>query len=578
MSHDPLVGRSFGNVRLIARLGAGAMGVVYRGFHERVATEVAVKILHASANDKQRERFLREGRAAAKVKHEYVVQVFDAGEVDHTAYLVLELVNGHSLGRILDEQQKLPADAVARLGAQIALGLAAIHAKGIVHRDVKPDNIMLAADGTPKIADLGLAKQLDDPELIKLTGTGMVVGTPLYVSPEAIRDPKSIGTAADVYSLGVTLYHMLAGQPPFNQNTPYEVMRAHLEDRPPSLEALAKQAPRNLITLIERCLAKDPARRPSAEDLARLLASGSAPRAILPRWWPLALVAVVVAALAAGVVWLLHHAALVPAPTSASATGRWEPICPRPMLASVAGGPWDPVPAEGLNLALGTHEIRLRSAGTGAWWEWQGTAIATAQGPTKLSIEPARRAITPVTVSLPGSGMIFVDGIAYGLDAGVRLAFAGSYAVARAQGGLWQAQIITIDAGAPQISAVSTHDHPDGSWFWRTVDDDGQILPSHHLTCWWEVEQAREAAALTPTGTWQALAVTPEQPAIRVGPAMLEAYVKRLGPTIARLPTRPEAVRLGGLLRAPLWCRDQGRLDVIGGGSPGNALVVVVPP
>ncbi len=552
--------------------------MVYRGYNERVATEVAVKILHASANDKQRERFLREGRAAAKVKHEHVVQVFDAGEADHTAYLVLELVNGHSLGRILDEQQKLPADAVARLGAQIALGLAAIHAKGIVHRDIKPDNIMLAADGTPKIADLGLAKQLDDPELIKLTGTGMVVGTPLYVSPEAIRDPKSIGTAADVYSLGVTLYHMLAGQPPFNQNTPYEVMRAHLEDRPPSLEALAKQAPRNLVSLIERCLTKDPARRPSAEDLARLLASGSAPRTLLPRWWPLAMVAVAMAGLAGGGVWWFGPHAAADAPSSTSASGLWQPIYARPLLASVAGGPWIPIPAEGLSLAIGTHALRLRSVGTGPWWEWQGDAAVTAQGATRLSIEAARRAISPVTVPIPGSGMIFVEGTAYGLDAGLRLAFAGNYAVARSDGTLWQARTITLDEGTPLVGAVSTHDHPDGSWFWRTLDDDGQTLPPHHLACWWEVEQARAADALSPTGTWQALAVTPEQPAIRVSPAMLDAYLKRLGPTIARLPSRPEAVRLGGLLRAPLWCRDQGRLDVIGGGSPGNALVVVVPP
>ncbi|MFM2089816.1 MAG: hypothetical protein RLZZ127_305, partial [Planctomycetota bacterium] len=210
MATDPLIGRTLAGVRIEARLGEGAMGVVYRGQHAGLARAVALKVLHPSARGNAKERFLREGRAAAKVRHTNVVAVHDAGEAGGTAYLIMELVNGHSLGAILDQQQRLDPAVVARLGSGIAEGLAAIHASGVVHRDLKPDNIMLGADQVVKIADMGLAKTLDDPDLLRLTGSGMVVGTPLYVAPEAIRDPQGITAKADIYSLGATLYHLLA--------------------------------------------------------------------------------------------------------------------------------------------------------------------------------------------------------------------------------------------------------------------------------------------------------------------------------------------------------------------------------
>src|SRR5690606_2162722 len=130
------------------------------------------------------------------------------------AYLVMEFVNGMSLGSILDEAGRLAPDVVSQLGVGMALGLAAMHDKGIVHRDIKPDNVLVGADRKARIADLGLAKQLNDPELQRLTATGVVVGTPLYVSPEGIRDPETISPKSDIYSLGATFYHMLAGRPP----------------------------------------------------------------------------------------------------------------------------------------------------------------------------------------------------------------------------------------------------------------------------------------------------------------------------------------------------------------------------
>ncbi|MCK6491741.1 MAG: serine/threonine protein kinase, partial [Planctomycetes bacterium] len=212
------------------------------------------------------------------------------GDSGGRVYLVMELVVGRSVGELLDSVAErdranppagrpagaLAVEAVATIGAQVAKGLVDAHAVGIVHRDIKPDNIMVAGDGTAKIADLGLAKQLDDPDLQRLTGSGMVVGTPLYVSPDAIRNPESVNGQADVYSLGATLYHCLAGKPPFDGKTPYEVMKAHLEDRPQPLLELRPSCPRGLAQLVERCLAKDPKARPTPVELAELLARGPA--------------------------------------------------------------------------------------------------------------------------------------------------------------------------------------------------------------------------------------------------------------------------------------------------------------
>lgn len=301
---DPLIGRTFGQVRLTARLGAGAMGVVYRGWHQRFDREVAVKLLISKRDDKPnyRQRFLREGQAAAKVSHEHVVQVFDAGQHEHIAYMVMELVNGQSLGALLDEDGPLAPDLVRRLGVGISLGLAAIHAKGILHRDIKPDNILVGADHKPKVADLGLAKQLDDPELQRLTATGMVVGTPLYLSPEAIRDPQTLDAKSDVYSLGATLYQMLIGKPPFNGDSPFEVMRGHL-DRPPTPIRLQRpEVPVALAETVELCLAKDRGQRPTAMELAELLLEGTRPKRARP-WILVALILLAGLGLAALGIW-----------------------------------------------------------------------------------------------------------------------------------------------------------------------------------------------------------------------------------------------------------------------------------
>ena len=158
------------------------MGMVYHGYHEAFKTDVAVKLLKPVNNENKEQfyqRFLREGRAAARVRHENVVQVMDAGHEHGHAFLVLEFVKGASLGEVLEQNGPIEQKTVMRLGEQIANGLDAIHQENIIHRDIKPDNILLGKGGAVKIADLGLAKELNHESVNRLTMSGMVVGTPL---------------------------------------------------------------------------------------------------------------------------------------------------------------------------------------------------------------------------------------------------------------------------------------------------------------------------------------------------------------------------------------------------------------
>ncbi len=591
---DPLIGRVFGNVRLTARLGAGAMGVVYRAHHEHIGTDVAVKFLAAGQGERSRERFLREGRAAAKVTSDHMVQVLDAGLADGTAYLVMELVNGHSLGRILDEHGALPAEAVARLGAGIALGLAAIHARAIVHRDIKPDNILVGTDGRPKIADLGLAKQLDNPELLRLTGTGMVVGTPLYVAPEVIRDPENVTIKADIYSLGVTLFHLASGRPPFDHSTPYEVMRAHLEQKPKLLsEVKPGVIPAALSQIVDRCLLKNPASRPSALDVADVLgqlAQGGIGQQRKRRRWPLLIAAAVMLAVVVGggAWWWRQQQQPTPVAVidpATAATLRVQVNHPQ-VEGRIDDGAWQSLSAltalhdeSGWRVAPGARQVTVRATQGGAELAWHGTVTLNAGETRALPIELASTPVKPVAVPVTGSGMLFVDGVAFGTDAAATFAAVGRYAVARWDGALWQALEVTVNSeGRVSASTPGTHDHPDGAAFWRTVGDDGQPVPPWHLACWWEVDRARDATRASAPAGWEALGVTPEQPATRAGPLLAGAYAQWLGAAVARLPTREAALRLSLALRAPVWCGEATRPELAGGQTMAAAVIVVVPP
>jgi tRNA A-37 threonylcarbamoyl transferase component Bud32 len=249
-------------------LGRGAMGVVYKARQTALNRAVALKMIrHAEhADAEERQRFLVEARALARLKHPNIVQIHEVGEHGGLPFFALEYVEGGTLAERIKERPFSAVEAV-RLTATLARAVGAAHDAGIVHRDLKPANILLAADGTPKIGDFGLAKQLDAQTL--RTQSGAIVGTPAYMAPEqAAGRSKAVGAAADVYALGVLLYEMLAGQVPF-RGSMHEVLQQVVDAEPLSLRRLNARVPRDVETICFRCLQKKPEQRyGSARELA----------------------------------------------------------------------------------------------------------------------------------------------------------------------------------------------------------------------------------------------------------------------------------------------------------------------
>ncbi len=250
-------------------LGRGGMGVVYRAWDQHLHRLVAVKMLLAGdfARPDERERFRREAEAAAGLRHVNIVQVYHVGEFEGRPYFTMEFVEGGSLAEKL-AGTPLPAGQGAALVATLAEAVQSAHDRGIVHRDLKPGNVLLTADGTPKIADFGLARRVDDGGA--LTRTGIPLGTPNYMAPEqALGLTHSIGPAADIYALGAILYETLTGYPPFQANTSAEVLRQVIEQEPTPPSRSNAKIPRDLEVICLKCLRKEPQRRyPSAAALA----------------------------------------------------------------------------------------------------------------------------------------------------------------------------------------------------------------------------------------------------------------------------------------------------------------------
>ncbi|MFO0809983.1 MAG: serine/threonine-protein kinase [Gemmataceae bacterium] len=256
-------------------IGRGGMGVVYRATQVSLDRVVALKVILAGihAGRDQRTRFRAEAHAVAKLQHPNVVQVFEVGEADDFPYLALEYVAGGSLERKIGRQPQPPHE-VARLVEAVARAVAYAHAQGVTHRDLKPANVLLTPDGSPKIADFGLAKADD---FGSHTTTGAVVGTPFYMAPEQARGGKDVGPAADLYSLGAVLYDLLTGRPPFHGGSTAEILEQVQAREPVPPTRLQPGIPRDLETICLKCLQKEPAKRYAsggelADDLARFLA------------------------------------------------------------------------------------------------------------------------------------------------------------------------------------------------------------------------------------------------------------------------------------------------------------------
>jgi eukaryotic-like serine/threonine-protein kinase len=257
-----------GRYELIERIASGGMGEVWRGADQILGRPVAIKLLAAAhASDEQfRARFRAEARYAAALSHPGIARVFDYGETSPLGgpYLVMELVNGEPLSAILEREGRLPPDVTMDIVGQAARALDVAHQAGIVHRDIKPGNLLITADGTTKITDFGIAKA-HEAQALNLTATGIVMGTALYVSPEQATGQKVTG-ASDIYSLGVVAYECLAGQPPFIAEQPLAIAIMHKHDPVPPLPG---DVPRPVADLVFAMLAKDPSGRPpSARHVA----------------------------------------------------------------------------------------------------------------------------------------------------------------------------------------------------------------------------------------------------------------------------------------------------------------------
>jgi serine/threonine protein kinase len=261
-----------GRYALISPLGRGGMGQVWEGRDERFGRRVAVKLLTGYAlaegaeSDNPVRRFTREAAVTAGLVHPGVPAIYDAGEYDGGLFLVMELVDGYTISDLIAEQGPLPVSWVAGIGAQVAAVLAMAHGRGIIHRDIKPHNVMLTGDGTAKILDFGVAGILDQ----RITGTGVAVGTLAYMAPEQLRSlPATPRT--DLYSLGCLLYEMLSGEPVFVATSPAGLIRMHLEQAPMPLHR--DDLHPWLQALVWQLLEKDPARRPAdaLETYDRLL-------------------------------------------------------------------------------------------------------------------------------------------------------------------------------------------------------------------------------------------------------------------------------------------------------------------
>jgi serine/threonine-protein kinase len=259
----------FGDYELTDELGRGGMGVVYRASQVSLDREVAVKMIlrgqFASRTD--RERFETEAQAAARLDHPGIVPVYEVGEIDSRPYFSMKYVAGVTLAQRL-AAGPLPSREAARILAAVARAIHFAHMRGVLHRDLKPSNILLDEHGQPHVSDFGLAKQITDADT--MTKSGIMLGTPAYVAPEqAVGARSQVGPHSDVYSLGVILYHMLTGRPPFQAASPAEMVLLVLEQDPVPPRMLNPKADRDLEMICLRCLQKPiDLRYPSAAALA----------------------------------------------------------------------------------------------------------------------------------------------------------------------------------------------------------------------------------------------------------------------------------------------------------------------
>ncbi len=301
----------YGRYEIKEERGRGSMGVVYKAYDPQIGRFVALKVLRQDRVTSKAfvDRFLREARAIGKLSHPNIVNIYDIGEDKGTVYITMEFIEGVPLSQLMKEGM-LSLEQVLEIGAQTAEALSYAHRRGIVHRDVKPSNVILQPDGRVKITDFGIA-HIEDPEIPQQTQAGEILGTPAYMSPEQVNG-RAVDGRSDLFSLGVVLYEALTGQKPFKGQNIASLFREIVEKTPSPPSSINPEVPDGVSKVVMRCLAKDPAERPSdGEELARELRDHIGQRAeeapSARRRRPLAIVIGVLVVITLAVGYFLFH-------------------------------------------------------------------------------------------------------------------------------------------------------------------------------------------------------------------------------------------------------------------------------
>ncbi|HEY3492002.1 MAG TPA: serine/threonine-protein kinase, partial [Solirubrobacterales bacterium] len=253
-----------GTYTIEGEIGRGGMGVVYRARDERLHRRVAIKVLppEFAFQEEIRARFTREAQTAARLSHPHVVPIYDVGNTGDLVYFVMGYVDGESLGGRIKRRGQLPAEEVRRIMKETADALGAAHALSIIHRDIKPDNILLdGTRGRVMVTDFGIAKALQSGSGATLTSAGVAIGTPSFMSPEQAAGEKEIDGRSDLYSLGIVAYQMCTGQPPFTAPTVAGILMKQITEVAPAVRERRPDVPEDLALAVSRCLEKDPENR-----------------------------------------------------------------------------------------------------------------------------------------------------------------------------------------------------------------------------------------------------------------------------------------------------------------------------